>query len=75
MIISRKKFEQELASARNEVLRQNDLDYRFNMVQSRIDEMQRRLYDLECRVEKMNVELHPEQGKAYGRTEISCCGK
>lgn len=75
MIISRKKFEQELANARSEVIRQNDLDYRFNMVQSRIDEMQRRLYDLECRVEKMTAELHPEQGKTYGRTDVSCCGK
>ena len=75
MIISRKKFEQELANARNEVLRQNDLDMRFRDVWSRTDDTNRRLYDLENRVSKLYAELHPEQEKKDGRTEISCCGK
>lgn len=75
MIISRKKFEQELANARNEVLRQNELDYRFRDVWGRVDDTNRHLSDLERRVDTLYAELHPEQEKNYGRTEISCCGK
>lgn len=62
MIISRKKFEQELEDARNEAIRQ--MRYDPDMLQNRIDirEVQRRLRDLECLVEKMHAELHPEQG-------------
>lgn len=75
MIISRKKFEQELANARNEVLRQNELDYRFRDVCSRVDDTNRRIFDIERRVDTLYAELHPEQEKKHGRTEISCCGK
>ena len=75
MIISRKKFEQEIANARNEVLRQNELDYRFGDVCNRVDDTNRRIYDLERRLDTLYAELHPEQEKKHGRTEISCCGK
>ena len=75
MIISRKKFEQELARARNEVLQRNELDYRFRDVMDRVDDTNRRIFDLERRVDTLYAELHPEQEKKHGRTEISCCGK
>lgn len=74
MIISKKKFEQELERARNEVLRQNDLDMRFRDVWSRTDETNRRLYDLEIRVSKLYAELHPEQRTEHHDTNITCCG-
>ena len=75
MIISRKKFEQELARARNEVLQRNELDYRFRDVMGRVDDTNRRIFDIERRVDTLYAELHPEQEKKHGRTELSCCGK
>lgn len=60
MIISRKKFEQELAKARNEVLRQSEIDWRFRDTWNRVDDTNRRLFDLEHRVNTLYLELHPE---------------
>lgn len=75
MIISRKKFEQELANARSEVLRQNDLAMRFRDMWSRTDETNRRLSELEYRFAKLYAELHPEQKTEHPDTNITCCGR
>lgn len=72
MIISKKKFEQALAEARNEILRQNDLDCRFRDVWNRIDDTNRRIFDLEMRVDKLYEQINPKEKKRSGRGDLVC---
>jgi uncharacterized protein YdcH (DUF465 family) len=47
MIISRKRFEQELAKAREEVLEREREDRRFMELYDRINQLEKRVYALE----------------------------
>ena len=72
MIISKKKFEKALAEARNEILRQNDLDYNFREIHNRIDGTNRRLCDLEMRVDKLFEQINPKEKKRSERGDLVC---
>lgn len=53
MIISRKQFEAELEKARNAVLRDVDYDRRFQELNNRYYDLERRMYELGCKIEKL----------------------
>ena len=72
MIISKKKFEKALAEARNEIFRQNSLDNQFREVYNRIDEHDRRLFDLGMRVDKLFEQINPKEKKRGGRGDLVC---
>lgn len=56
MIISRKRFEEELSKVRNETLRDIDIDKRFYDVHNRIYELERKVFELSCKIEKQDAE-------------------
>lgn len=53
MIITRKQFEAELEKARNGVLRELDYDRRFQELNNRYYDLERRMYELGCKIEKL----------------------
>ena len=56
MIISRKRFEEELSKVRNETMRDIDIDKRFSDVHNRIYELERKVFELRCTIEKQDAE-------------------
>lgn len=62
MIITRKQFEEELEKARNAVLRDVDYDRRFQELSNRCCDLERSMYELRCKIEKL------QDGESQKRT-------
>lgn len=72
MIISRKQFEAELEKARNGVLRDVDYDRRFQELNNRCYDLERRMYELGCKIEKIQVQYDELKKRTVQNDEPQC---
>ena len=50
-IMSERRFQEELAKAKEEIYQREQVDRRMMEIHQRIDDLQRNLFDLRCKVE------------------------